>query len=267
MAQRALGDDREVQADCRAVGVRDGGVLTSEPKAKAKMGQGMKHSTFDEIDTMAARAGAGRKFPRRAVHRGAKREISVQDLLSWAFGVEHVELSHPDELAPVTVGAGMEWRLMQQAQLGCRVDGGGRSPAHEDAETVASIVAFVAKWNCGWSMALRIAELARSGQVPDWCEDERPRCIPRGWTRNRYGDHAATAVAETIKQVSRGKEVKLEVKYCPVTYSPSAAHISAKRRDYLAWYGALLEIAVLLRGAALEAHVLNEVMPPMTPWR
>jgi len=241
--------------------------LTSGPKAKTKMGQGMKHSTFDEIDTLATRAEAGRKFARSTAHRGAPCEISVLDLLSWAFGVEHVELSHPDELAPVAVGAGMEWRLMQQAQLGCRVDGGGRSPAHEDAETVASIVATVAKWHCGWSMGLRIAELARSGQVPDWCEDERPRCIPRGWTQNQYGDHAATAVAETITQVSRGRAVKFEVKYCPVTYSPSAAHISAKRRDYLAWYGALLEIASLLRGVGLVAHVLNDVMPPMTPWR
>lgn len=86
-------------------------------------------------------------------------------------------------------------------------------------------------------------------------------------SRNRYGDHAATDVVETITQVSRGREVKFEVKFCPVTYAPSAAQISAKRRDYLAWYGALLEISSLVRGAGLTAHVLNDQMPPMTPWR
>ncbi|WP_376872346.1 hypothetical protein [Albirhodobacter sp. R86504] len=226
----------------------------------------MKHTVFDGQGGFAGQARSVKPLIARHSRAGL-REISVQHLLEWAFGVEHVELSHPDELAPVPVGMGMEWRLIEQAKLGCRVDGGGRSHAHEDAETVANVVASIAKWSGDWTMALRIADLARSGQVPDWCKDERPRCIPRSWTQNQYGDHAATAVAETITQVSRGKEVKFEVKYCPVTYSPSAAHISAKRRDYLAWYGALLEIASLLRGAGLVAYTLNDVMPPMTPWR
>jgi hypothetical protein len=235
---------------------------------KQNRGAGMKHSTFDTWDGQGGCVIRPREVkPPLGRRRIGKREVSVLELLEWAFGVEHAELSDPDELMPAAIGAGMEWRLMQQAQLGCRVDGGGRSHAHEDAETVANIVATVAKWSGGWGMALRIAELARSGQVPDWCKDEAPRCIPRGWTQNRYGNHAATEIAETITYVSRGREVSFDVKYCPVTYSPSAAHISAKRRDYLAWYGALLEIGALLRGAGLTAHVLNDKMPPMTPWR
>ena len=96
-------------------------------------GADMKHSTFDDPGGQGDCVTDAREVTPLSRGRNRRRvglrEVSVLELLEWAFAVEHAELSDPDELVPVASGAGMEWRLMQQARLGCRVDGGGRSLA------------------------------------------------------------------------------------------------------------------------------------------
>ena len=198
---------------------------------------------------------------------GGKREVSVKALLEWAFGVELAQVEHPDDFVPVQVGIGMEWRLQRQAELGCRVDGGGRSLPHDDAELVAAIVSGLPAAQGGIWMARKVAEFARTASAPDWLKDVRPRCIPQGLTQNRYGPRAATKVAELITYEVRGRKVEKEVLFCPVTYSPTAAQIATARRLYLDWWGALLDIRSRLAAVDLARHVVTDHMPPMTPWR
>jgi len=206
-----------------------------------------------------------------AARTRAKREMSVRQLLEWAFGIEHarIETDPLAQLGGVPVSSvGMEYVLMQRARLGgVRIDTSiGVSRPHEDAEVIASVVEQLAPERGGMAMALRIAELARAGVTPDWMRDARPKLVPKGWRGTKHGQFAATDVVEVIEHVHRGRRLRREVRYCPCSWSPTAAQIGAARRDYLAWWGALLWLRQDLKLVGLRDHAVTDAMPPLTPW-
>lgn len=197
-----------------------------------------------------------------------KRELSILQALDWAFRVECAQLDFGDDgREGQRPGISTVWVMMQRGAVGCQIDGGGRSLPHDDAQTIAGVVAALSVARGGPGMALQMAEFARAGVQPDWMRDARPRCVPRNWTSNQYGPNAKAEVFETITTRHRGRKVKRDVMWCPVTWTPSAAQIARARRHYLDWWGALIDVrADLILNQALRAIRLTAVLPPMTPW-
>ncbi|WP_026756684.1 hypothetical protein [Sediminimonas qiaohouensis] len=199
-----------------------------------------------------------------------KRDIDIRGLLEWAFQRELVSLDF-DELATVSgerPGIGTEYILMQRHNLGCAVDGGGSSEPHPDADVVASALAALPEARGGRRMALWIAALARSGRAPDWMPGAKPRCVPVEWSKNRHGWRAKSEPCGSVNVVSRGRLRTVEVRHCPVTYSPTAQQIASARRAYLQWWGALQELRVSFQMyGGLTSFRVTDGMPPRMPWK
>jgi hypothetical protein len=180
----------------------------------------------------------------RADGRRVKRALGVQAILEWAFQVEKAQLELPQrqDVDEEAYGFGMEYVLMQRARLGCKVDGGGhksQSYTHEDAEIVAATLAEMPNSLGGIRMAISVAELARAGMTPNWMPGAVPRCVPVDMKRNRHGDRAVSVVVGTEKILVCGKWRTVEVRACPVTFSPAPQQIEAARRGYEDWWQAL----------------------------
>lgn len=214
---------------------------------------------------------------RGAVERGAvKRSVTVLELIEWAFQREKVSVEF-DEIARETgtrPGVGMEYILIEQAKLGCRVQGGGTSPAHHDADIVASTLAVLPDSCGGRRMAIWIAELARSGRRPEWQAAIEVR--PMATITNRHGTRARTSDAAELgamgwpnqpKRKRNGSLVMEPVAYSPVEIRPTAREIAAMRRAYLQWWSALLEIKSALQISHLTSHVVTDAMPSSAPWK
>lgn len=200
-----------------------------------------------------------------------RRDISIRGALEWAFGVEHAQLTFDDlaEVAGERPGVSTIWVMIQRGQLGCKIDGGGASRPHEDAEAIAEALSRLPVALGGHGMAVIMAGLARAGVAPDWMRDARPRCVPVAWgAENQNGRFARTEVARVDEILFRGRKQTYEARCCPVTYAPSAAQIGAARRHYLNWYGALLHLrAELVQPGRLRHLRLTHAMPPLSPWR
>jgi hypothetical protein len=202
--------------------------------------------------------------------RTGKREVGVLQLIEWAFQREHASLDF-DEIAReagARPGVDTVWHLMEGKRLGCRVDGGGRSDPHHDADIVASALAVLPEVYGGRRMALQIAELARAGQRPNWMVGAKHRCVPREWKQNQHGWHSATEQCGFVEVLRRGRVQRLEMRCCPVTYVDTARDVAAARRGYLAWFGALLELRhVFQTHCHMTSHVVTNRMPPRAPWK
>ena len=221
----------------------------------------MKHDC--KLHTRSPNAGHGRP----------KRVMSVQQALEWAFRVEHAQLALPEPPDPERgqgFGFGLEYVLMQRAALGCKIDGGQNKMGtytHEDAEVIAATVAGMPDNLGGKRMAIRVAELARAGLMPDWMPGAVPRCVPVEMKRNRHGDHATTVVVGTERVLSRGKWRTVEVRACPVMFRPDARQIEGARRAYSEWWQALAWIRdVLVAGKMLRKIEPTEGLPRRAPW-
>lgn len=198
---------------------------------------------------------------------GGKREMSIRAALEWAFGSEHAQVDFDDlRQDGERPGVSTIWVMMQRGQLGCKIDGGGRSRSADDAETIAIAVANLPAALGGRGMAAEVAQLARAGLTPDCMPAARPRCVPRGWRATKHGDYAKTELVGTEITTYRGRKIEHAVLACPVTYVPTSAQIGAARRHYLDWYGALLHLRSDLVGR-LDRITLTHAMPPLTPWR
>lgn len=206
----------------------------------------------------------------RAAPRGASaRDISILGLIEWAFQRECASLDF-DELAS-TAGerpaVSPLWMLMQRHNLGCKVDGGGRSDPHPDADIVASALAALPDARGGRRMGIWIAELARAGLRPDWMPGAVTRCVPVDRHKNNHGWHAKSEPCGSVKVISRGKLREVELRWCPVTFTPTAQQIASARRAYLDWWGALHDLRHSFRAyGGLTAWRVTEEMPPRTPW-
>ena len=208
----------------------------------------------------------------RADGRRVKRVLGVQAILEWAFQVEKARLELPQrrDVDEEAYGFGMEYVLMQRARLGCKVDGGGhksQSYTHEDAEIVVATLAGMPDSLGGIRMAISVAELARAGMTPNWMPGAVPRCVPVDIKRNRHGDRAVSVVVGTESILIRGKLRTVEVRACPVTFSPAPQQIDAARHGYEDWWQALDWVRDgLVAGRMLREMEVTEVMPKVIPW-
>jgi hypothetical protein len=202
-----------------------------------------------------------------------KRAMGVQPALEWAFRVEKAQLELPQQknMAEEGFGFGLEYVLLQRAALGCKVDGGQHkmdSYTHPDAEVIAATVAAIPHSLGGIRMAISVAEMARAGITPNWMPGAVPRCVPVDMKRNRHGDRAVSVVVGTERVMIRGKPRIVEVRACPVTFSPSPEQIGAARRGYEDWWRALDWVRDgLLAGRMLREVGLTDAMPKLSPWR
>lgn len=198
--------------------------------------------------------------------------VSIQELLEWAFRSECAQLEF-DEIrassgAPIQ-SYGAEYLLIQRQLLGCKIDGGGRSEPHPDAEIVASAVAALPVSHGGRPMAIRIAELARAGMVPDWAPGARMICEPVQWqSQLKHGRrHAKTVAVGKERYVYRGRLREYEVRLCPVRFRNDADYLASLRREYLRWWSALRELRETFRVyGGLSAFAVTGTMPVMWPW-
>lgn len=208
----------------------------------------------------------------RAGGRRVKRALGVQAALEWAFRVEkaQLELPLPQDVTEEGFGFGLEYVLLQRAALGCKVDGGQHKIGgyvHEDAEVIAATVAGLPDSLGGKRMAIRVAELARAGLTPDWMPGAVPRCVPAEIKRNRHGDRATSEVVGTERVLIKGKWRSVEVRACPVRFSPDQRQIDSSRQAYEDWWQALRWIREgLLTGSMLRDTDLTSTLPREKPW-
>ena len=201
-----------------------------------------------------------------------KRALGVQAALEWAFQVEQaqLELPPPKDVIEEGYGSGMEYVLMQQGALGCKVDGGQYkmgSYTHADAEVIAATVAGMPHSLGGIRMAISVAEMARIGITPNWMPGAVPRCVPVDIKRNRHGDRAVSVVVGTERVMVSGKWRTIEVRACPVNWRPHPEQIASARRGYEDWWQALDWVRDgLVAGGMLREMEVTDTMPKVRPW-
>ena len=214
---------------------------------------------------------------KHSVPRLVTRTVSIKSALEWAFGTEYASVDF-DVYSNADAQCGVDtiWMMMQRGHLGCKVDGGGRSSPHSDAEIIASFVAALPESQGGARMAIQIATLARSGLTPDWMPNSRLRCVPFQWqSENQHGLIAVTENAQKlggegwqpVKRRTRKRGIVVEpVLYCPVRFSPAPSEVARARRNYLDWWGALLHLRTMMIAAGLRGVIVTREMPPLRPW-
>ena len=205
----------------------------------------------------------------RAVRRAeqGRAQVSVRQLLEWAFGRECASIDFDEFGAPV--GVDTVWLLMQRGLLGCKIDGGrqgGGAQSADDAELVVGVVASLPVALGGRGMAVRVAELARAGAVPEFYPDARPRVVPIETRRTKHGVFAVTEDARDLRFAGFGRFAVKETRACPVRVVPTAQQIGAARRFWLDWVGALMHIQHELRLVGLSGWDVTDELPPLTPW-
>ena len=209
---------------------------------------------------------------RRPGGQKTKRALGVQAALEWAFGVEKAqqELPPPKDVAEEGFGFGLEYVLLQRAILGCKIDGGQHKMGgyvHADAEVIAATVAGMPDTLGGKRMAISVAELARAGLTPDWMPGAVPRCVPVDIKRNRHGDRAVSVVVGTDRVLIKGKWRNVEVRACPVRFSPDQKQIDGARQGYEDWWAALDWVRDgLIAGGMLREVEVTVIMPKVRPW-
>jgi len=201
-----------------------------------------------------------------------KRALGVQAALEWAFRVEkaQLELPLPQDLTEAGFGFSLEYALVQQAALGCKVDGGQHkmgSYTHADAEVIAATVAGMPDSLGGIRMAICVAELARAGMTPDWMPGVVPRCVPVETRHNQHGEQSTTVVVGIERVLHRRRWRSVEVLACPVTWRPHPEQIASARRGYDDWRQALEWVRDgLVAGGMLREVEVTAAMPKEQPW-
>ena len=201
-----------------------------------------------------------------------KRALGVQAALEWAFRIEQaqLELPLPPDVTEEGFGFGLEYVLLQRAVLGCKIDGGQHKIGgytHEDAEVIAATVAGIPDSLGGKRMAIQVAELARAGLTPDWMPGAVPRCVPVDIKRNRHGDRAVSVVVGTARALISGKWRIVEVRACPITFTPTPQQIEAARQAYEDWWLALDWVRDgLIAGGVLREVEVTAATPKVRPW-
>ena len=201
--------------------------------------------------------------------RAGKRPVSIWELLVWAFQVERVSIDF-DELASTAgerPGVSLEWMMIQRAAVGCKIDGGGRSEPHPDADLVASAVSCLPEGCGGRRMAVWLAEMARAGRWPDWGEGMVSRCEPVAWRQCKHGRYAERELWTGQGRWPAHHLGQGDGYCCRVVFTGSAREQAALRRDWLLWWGALLELQTTFRlRCDLTGFAVTDEMPPRAPW-
>ncbi len=198
-----------------------------------------------------------------------RQTISIQRLLEWAFADECASVDFEDA-GTLSAGYGMIGNaglMADYGALGCRVSGGGRSLPDPDADLVAAAVAVLPEGCGGRRMAVQIAELARTRRVPDAMVGAVSHCVPVSLTHNRHGTAGKAEVIGTEYEIRKGRRVEYQVRICPCTYTPTASQIAAARRNYLGWWGALLELRATFQSFNnLSRWEVSDDLPRIKPW-
>ncbi|WPZ24875.1 hypothetical protein UM399_11950 [Sulfitobacter pontiacus] len=199
-----------------------------------------------------------------------RQTISIQRLLEWAFADECASVDFEDA-GTLAAGYGMIGNaglMADYGALGCRVSGGGRSLPDPDADLVAAAVAVLPEGCGGRRMAVQIAELARARRVPDAMVGAQSRCIPVGTRQNMHGNWGLTESLGTAVDTSGRKVKRIDVRWCPVTYTLTADKIGRARRNYLQWWSALMEVRSTFKiYNNLSRWQVSDVMPERAPWK
>ncbi|MEH6522583.1 hypothetical protein [Sulfitobacter sp.] len=199
-----------------------------------------------------------------------RQEISIQRLLEWAFADECASVDFEDEgtLAQGFGQSGNAHRMLERGRLGCRIDGGGRSDPHPDADLVAAAVAVLPEGCGGRSMAVQIAELSRTRRVPDALVGRQTRCVPVATRQNMHGTWGVTETIGVVVDCSGRKVKRHDVMVCPVTYTLSDVHIARARRNYLQWRLALVELRqTFVNYNNMSRWLVSDRLPTMRPWQ
>lgn len=212
-----------------------------------------------------------------------KREMAIRSAVEWAFGIEKAQLDLPDtrDIEDRGYGFGTEYVLMQRARLGgVKIDGGGRSYPHDDADMISAVVATIPRGLGGIPIAIRVAECGRNLTTPDWMPEAQTRILPVEWrARNQLGRWAKTEVIRrgintihTPHPKNPARTIKRRVPYteewCPITVEDHPQEIAAARREYSRWRAALAFVRDVLReGDLLGSIEITMTLPPDRPWQ
>lgn len=200
-----------------------------------------------------------------------KRVLPITRALEWAFGTECARFDHDE---PARAKLSTEAMMLQRARLGgVRVDGGGRSLPHNDAQDLAWMVQRLPITD-----AASIAEYARAGMMPDWMPGEVPRLQPRQWnTKGRFGlfgksEVIATFIETTFVPHPRNPEKKIErkrkvqVEWVPCTWEPHPQEVASARSAYQRWWVGLEFVKYEAQAKGLRSIEISDQMPPFQPW-
>lgn len=208
------------------------------------------------------------------------RSLSIRMALEWAFMTEFAQLDLDDGRAEFRNGVGYEYVLMQRMKLGgFRIQGGGKSAPHPDADIIAAALTELAVKHRVTGVALKVGEFARTGRVPDWMPGAKPVIEPKEWKRgSRFAKMAKTEIIRQYHQnivtphprnPSRTltRRVKVEEHYCPCVWRVSLQQIESARLEYLMWVAALRWLRDRLQeDGQLETILITDYLPPSHPW-
>ncbi|WP_067291327.1 hypothetical protein [Sulfitobacter sp. EhC04] len=211
-----------------------------------------------------------------------KRQLSVRMALEWAFMTECAQLDLNDGKAEHVKAIGTEYVLMQRMKLGgIRIDGGGRSFPHRDADLIAAGLTRLAMMPGRIRLAISVAEHARAGRVPDWMPGAVAKMEPAEWMPRRgfamkpmgksvvirrYNRYVETPHPKNPKHKIR-RRVKVEESWCPCVWSLHPQEIRTARADYTRWVVALEWLREYLRTSVdLDTIEITDHLPPHRPW-
>lgn len=208
-----------------------------------------------------------------------KKELTAQQIIEWAFRVEHARLELPrdpgQEPERWAASFGLEYVMIQRAKLGVQVDGGHSKmdQTHEDAETVAAVVAGLPDRLGGPLTAITVAECGRRGAPPDWMPGAVSRLVPVEWVERAGKPRRARTevdhyipVQELPTSRRRPRTRRFEVRFCPCRWEPDPQTIACARSLYTEWWHAIAYLADALAHAPLRHHRALPHLPPRAPW-
>lgn len=209
-----------------------------------------------------------------------KRQMSVRLALEWAFMTECAFLDLSDGRNELRPNVGIEWKVIQQMKVSnYRIQGGGRSDAHPDAEIIAAALTRMSQISGFTKLAIMIAEHARNGLVPDWMPGAVPQLEPAEWKRgSRFKRMSKEQVLRRYKVPHKQphpkypgqfitRMINVEETWCPIVWPVTLSEIQSARKDYTGWVVALNWLRdKLISDGDLDTIEITERLPTHRPW-
>lgn len=208
--------------------------------------------------------------------------MSIRLALEWAFMTEYASLDLGDNLSNTQVGVDTLYKLIQRNRLGfVRIDGGGKSMPHDDAELISASLTKLAIVSQNRSLALLVADCARLGRPVDWMEGAVPKIEPAEWKSRRGFSKGDMAKETVLRKYTIAKKVphprnpeksitrksKVEEAWCPCIWTTTLQEIETARQNYTQWVSALGWIRDdLIKSGDLETISLTDRLPVACPW-
>lgn len=198
---------------------------------------------------------------------------TVREAIEWAFHAEKASLDPVDASpAPQPSSYGMEYVMMQQAMLGCKVDRSGHVPeGHHtapQAEYIAAMVGGLPDHLGGRRVALTVAECGRQRCTPDWMADAEPRLVPQEWAAsNQHGRKGKSQIFGKARTMVNGRLRVTDVMFTPCRWVPSMSEIAFQRERYTEWREALAYLAGAFQDSGMLTFDIASDLPASAPWR